>query len=503
MNIANNLVRVAYCLPDHVAVVEKGKKYSYKKLNEDSSAFASNLINLGIKKYDNILICHKNSYEWLVSYFGIIKAGAVAVTVPSTLAKDELKIIIEDCEPKAIIADEINLQKISELDTNKIPLIAYGTEIDFSTILKSEGVYLRPVDMDRTDPAAILYTGGTTGFPKGVILTHQNIQASYQNVAFSERTSWRDVSLCFLPLNHVFAQIHIVGSAIYSGATVVIHESFDMDKALDDIKRYEITKFYGVPTIYVRLLNLPGAQEKVKTLRYTFSAAASLAGDIAREWKELTGLDIHEAYGMTESASMVTFNHYFKHVIGSVGTPANLVEVAILTKDGFTEEPGAEGEICIKGPNIMKGYLNRPKETGEAFIGDWFRSGDVGYLDERGYLFLVDRIKDLIITGGENVYPKEVENVLYSEPEIQEAVVFGIPDREYGEKVVAMIVLKQGMVLDPMELKQRLKARLAPYKVPKEFFIVENIPRTSAGKVQKRQLKEMVLKGQTRGEGRL
>lgn len=496
MNIANNLLKVAYSLPDHVAVIDKGEKYSYGRLNEDSNAFASALIKMGIKKADNILICHKNSYEWLVGYFGTIKAGAVAVTVPSTLSKDEIGIIIDDCQPKAIVADEVNLQKMSELGINNIPLIAEGAEMGFYNILNSERVQFKLAHMDRSDPAAILYTGGTTGFPKGVILTHQNIQASYQNVAFNERTSWRDVSLCFLPLNHVFAQIHIVGSAIYSGATIVIHESFDMDKALEDIKRHKITKFYGVPTIYVRLLNLPDVQEKVKTLRYTFSAAASLAGDIAREWKNLTGLDIHEAYGMTESASMVTFNHYFRHVVGSVGTPANLVEVAILTKDGFTDDPGVEGEICIKGPNIMKGYLNRPKETSEAFIGDWFRSGDVGYLDEKGYLFLVDRIKDLIITGGENVYPKEVENVLYSEPEIQEAVVFGIPDREYGEKVVAMLVLKEGKSLDPAELRQRLKSRLAPYKVPKEFFIVDSIPRTSAGKVQKRQLKEIVLKGQ-------
>lgn len=499
MNIANNLALLGRCIPEHTAIILKDQKVPYGRLEEDCSRFGSSLKALGIKMKDHVLLCHKNSYEWIVSYFGIIKIGAVAVAVPANLTPDELKIILDDSCPKAIVTDELNREKFNLDEQQGVHVISKEGEKSFYTLIQKGNPSLEAEEMEPFEPAAILYTGGTTGFPKGVILSHQNIQASYQNVAFNERTSQKDISLCFLPLNHVFAQIHIVGSALYSGATVVIHESFDLDQVLFDIQKHHITKFYGVPTIYVRLLEQKDLPQKVRSITYSFSAAASLAEDIARAWKAETNLEIHEAYGMTESASMVTFNHYFRHVVGSVGTPANLIEVRILTKEGLVKDAGVEGEICIRGPNIMKGYLNKPAETKEAFVGGWFRSGDVGFLDDRGYLFLVDRIKDLVITGGENVYPREVENALFAEPEIKEAVVFGVPDREYGERLVAMVVPKEGVVLEASVLRQRLKARLAPFKVPKEFFFVNEIPRTSAGKVQKKQLKEMVIRDLKKG----
>jgi len=299
--------------------------------------------------------------------------------------------------------------------------------------------------------------------------------------------------MCFLPLNHVFGQIHITNSTIYSGGSMVLQSSFDLERAIDTIERNKVTKFYAVPTIYVRFLSLENLKEKLGSLRYSFSAAASMAVELVREWKKRMDLDIHESYGMTESASMVTYNHYYRHVIGSVGTPVSTIEVQIRDPDGNRLGPGAQGEICIRGPNIMKGYLNKPDETQSVFWDEWFRSGDLGVIDENGYLYIVDRLKDMIITGGENVYPREIEEILYTRPEVEECTVIGLPDREYGERVTAYIIPKKGRQIDPADLKSFLKTKLSPFKVPKEFISIPELPKSNAGKILKRELKKQVL----------
>ena len=220
-----------------------------------------------------------------------------------------------------------------------------------------------------------------------------------------------------------------------------------------------------------------------------------MAAEVVREWKARTGLDIYESYGMTESAAMVTYNHYYRHVIGSVGTAVNIVEVQMRDLEGNRLEQGQRGEICICGPNITKGYLNNPEETESAFWGDWFRSGDIGVMDEDGYLYIVDRLKDMIITGGENVYPREVEEVLYTRPEVLECAVVGLPDQEYGERVTAFIIEREGQHVDPDSVRDFLKARLAGFKVPKEFIVVDELPKSSTGKLLKRQLRDSAWTG--------
>jgi long-chain acyl-CoA synthetase len=264
-----------------------------------------------------------------------------------------------------------------------------------------------------------------------------------------------------------------------------------LEEALEAIARHRVTKFLAVPTIYIRLLRVPQLRERISSVRYSFSAAASMAAEVVRQWKDETGLDIYESYGMTESASIVTYNHYHRHVIGSVGTPANLVEVQIRDLEGNTLAQGQRGEICIRGPNITKGYLNNPEETASAFWGDWFRSGDIGVVDEKGYLFIVDRLKDMIITGGENVYPRELEELLYTRPEVLECAVVGLPDQEYGERVTAFIVQREGRRVNGVSLRDFLKARLAGFKVPKDFIVVEELPKSSTGKLLKRQIREL------------
>jgi long-chain acyl-CoA synthetase len=353
------------------------------------------------------------------------------------------------------------------------------------------------VDAERTDTAAILYTGGTTGIPKGVMLSHENINAAIHTVVHQERSTEYDKALCFLPFNHVFGQMHIMNATILSGGCLELMPGFDLDRVLALIKAGCITKFFSVPTIYVRLLTLDELGETMGDVRYCFSAAASMAAETVHQWKERTGLSIYEGYGMTEAAPTVAYNHYYRHVIGSVGTAVPGVEIQIRDESGNVLDPNSAGEVCVRGPNIMKGYYNNIEGTREAFWpGSWFRSGDVGVLDENGYLFIVDRLKDMIITGGENVYSIEVEEVLYAYEDIQECAVIGTTDKEWGERVTAFILPKSGQTIDPRELKDFLKARLSAYKVPKRFLMVDDFPRSPAGKLLKRKLRESFLKGE-------
>jgi long-chain acyl-CoA synthetase len=270
--------------------------------------------------------------------------------------------------------------------------------------------------------------------------------------------------------------------------------AFDLDRVLETIQARRVTKLFAVPTVYARLLGLEELKQKLGAVRYCFSAAASMAAEIVRQWKERTGIIISEGYGLTESASAVTYNHYYRHVIGSVGTVVPGVEVQIRDKYGNKVEQGQEGEICIRGHNIMKAYLDNPEDTQSAFWDNgWLRSGDVGHLDGDGYLYIVDRIKDMIITGGENVYPREVEEVLYTRQEIEGCAVAGLPDREWGERVTAFIMLRPGQKIVPEELKAFLKSRLSSFKVPKEYIVVNDLPKSAAGKVLKRELKKQYL----------
>ncbi len=495
MNIARNLEYTAFYFPDRPALIEEDREVSFREFNETASRVGAALTSLGVRPGDHVVLCAPNSCHWLFFYYGALKAGAIAITLSNLLTKKELTRIMEDAQPRILFTADEKLDDLRERD--RYPglekIVSQSGDLSFEDLVRLGTPAFRAKERERESTAAILYTGGTTGEPKGVMLSHENLMTSIHNVAYQERSTPADRALCFLPLNHVFAQIHIVNSTIYSGGSVILQPSFDLEKALHAIERKRVTKFYGVPTIYVHLLAQKDLKERLGSLRYAFSAAASMAAELVREWKNRTGLEIHEAYGMTESASMVTYNHYYRHIIGSVGTPVNTVEVQIRDLEGNRLSPGDEGEICIRGPNIMKGYLNRPEDTKAAFRGEWFRSGDIGLFDDNGYLYIVDRLKDMIITGGENVYPREIEELLYTRPEVQECAVIGLPDMVYGERVTAVIIPKENTSLDQAELKAFLKSALSPYKVPKEFIQVSEFPRSSAGKILKRELKRRIL----------
>lgn len=493
MNIATNLENAALYFPDRCAVVDGDKQITFRQFNVESSKIAAAIVAAGVRPGDHVALCAPNSYEWLAFYFGVLKAGAVAVTFSHMLTGAELPQILCDCQPRVLFTVDEKLDAFGDLNIRgSWPelVISDGGDISLTAFIEKGSAGFKTIDRDPGDTAAILYTGGTTGTPKGAMLSHGNIQTSLFNVAHYERSTENDRALCFLPLNHVFGQIHITHSMVFCGGGLVLQPAFELKNVLDAIQRFKVTNFYAVPTVYIRMLELDDLDPKIKSVRYCFSAAASMAGEVVREWKSRTGLDIHESYGMTESASMVTYNHYYRHVVGSVGTPVNLIEVQIRDFDGNILETGNQGEICICGPNITKGYLNNAAETQTAFWGEWFRSGDIGLFGDDGYLYIVDRLKDMIITGGENVYPREVEELLYTHPEIQECAVVGLPDKDWGERVAAFIVPHRDQQPEPAALKSFLKKRLAGFKIPKEFILVKDLPKNNAGKLLKREIKK-------------
>ena len=492
MNLAKNLEMSAFYFPERPAVSEDRKETSYALLNERSNRVATALLKIGIESGNHVALCAPNSGDWLAFYFGVIKIGAVAVTLSSQLKADELTLLVNHSRPKAIFTHDEKLGYLEKLRDEECltKIICPEGDLSIEKLVNSgEGVF-KAVDAERTDTAVILYTGGTTGIPKGVMLSHENINAAIYGVILQERSNENDRALCFLPFNHVFGQMHIMNATILSGGCLELMPGFDLDQVLTLMGAGRVTKFFAVPTIYVRLLNLEGLKEKLGKVHYCFSAAASMAAEIVHQWKARTGLAIHEGYGMTEAAPTVTYNHHIKHVIGSVGTEVPNVEVQIRDPSGIQVEQGREGEVCVRGPNIMKGYYDNPEATREAFWDNgWLRSGDVGLLDEDGYLYIVDRLKDMIITGGENVYSLEVEDVLYTHSDVQECAVIGSPDKEWGEIVTAFIIPQPNRIIDEKKMKDFLKSRLSAYKVPKQIYTVEDFPRSPAGKILKRNMR--------------
>jgi long-chain acyl-CoA synthetase len=498
MNLARNLENAAFYFPERAALREGGVQINYGQLNDRANRVATALIGMGLQPGELVGLCAPNSMDWITFYFGVLKTGAVAVTLSSLLRGEELALLVNHARPRLVFTQERMLSDLVRLKAGGAleKIICPGGDLSLGDLIGQGSGIFRAVDRDRADTAAVLYTGGTTGTPKGVMLTHEGIQFSSHLTVFCERSTPTDQALCFMPFNHVFGQIHILNATILSCGCLEILSGFDLDRIVEALSNGRVTKFFAVPTVYIRLLSLPDLEKKLGKLRYCFSAAASMASEIVKQWKERTGIMIAESYGMTEGMP-VTYNHYYpeRHVVGSVGTLVPGVEVEIRDPVGNRLENGQEGEICVRGRNVMKGYLHNPEGTRAAFWeGDWLRSGDVGVFNDDGYLFLVDRLKDMVITGGENVYPREVEEVLYQHPSVEECAVIGLPDPEWGERVTAFIVPKPGTTIDGEALKSYLKNRLSPFKVPKEYISVGELPKSPAGKLLKRELRGSLIK---------
>ena len=496
MNLARNLEVSTQFFPNKPAIREGELELTYGQLNGKVNRVATGLIKLGVKPGELVGICAPNSADWIIFYFGIIKMGAVAVTIANASSADELANLLKHTKPRLLFTTPDRMAALKDLkapDMLEKIICVSGGDMTLQQLMDTGSDTFKAVERERDDAVAVLFTGGTTGMPKGVMLTHEGISLSAHNIAYCEHSTPDDFALCFLPFNHVFGQIHIMNSTIYSAGCLELIPSLDMEKVLSLTESGRITKFFSVPTVYVRLLQIPDLKKKLGKVRYCFSAAASMAQEIVRQWKELTGITIVESLGMTECMPIV-FNHFYpeQHVVGAVGQPVLGMEIQIRHPSGHIMEQGQEGEICVRSRSVMKGYLNNPEATKEAFWeGGWLKTGDIGYIDDKGFLFIVDRLKDLIITGGENVSPREVEELLYTVPEVEECAVIGLPDKEWGERVVAFIVAKPGQAVVPENVKAYLKTRLAPFKVPKEYRILKELPKSPAGKILKREVKRL------------
>lgn len=491
MNIADNLEKTSSYFPDHMAVIEGDRQINYSQFNRDSSRVASGLISSGLKPGDHVALCAPNSYEWLTFYFGVLKAGAVVVTIPNHVKSQEFNHNVSDCRPRIILTTGDRIEDLGDRGAHPyldLVVCDHG-DISCEALMEKGDPDFRSIDRSREDIAAIIYTGGITGTAKGAMLTHENIQTSLFNAAYYECAAMDDVVMCFMPLHHVYGQVHIMNATIFAGGGLVVRSGFDREKVLDAITRHNVTKIFGSPATYYRLLGADDIRGRIKPVRYCFSPASNMAQDIVREWKSRTGMEIRESYGMTECSSMVAFNHFCRPVPGSVGTPISSVEVQIRDYEGNVLRTGKAGEICIRGPNVFAGYLNNHDETNASFRGDWFRSGDVGMLDDEGYLYIMDRLKDMIVSDGEHVYPREIEELLVSRPEVEECAVIGLPDREFGEKITAFIVPQRGSEIDPDSLREYLMKHLPGFKVPREFVAVSELPKTRSGKLLKREIK--------------
>jgi long-chain acyl-CoA synthetase len=494
MNIAQHVERGRHLFPDKIALIFEDKSYTYKQLDNLANRAANGLRSLDIHKGDRIALFLPNIPEFIISYLGILKIGAIAVSVNVMLKSAEVSYIVNDCAAKAIVTTELQSEEIQKADLPELQhiLIAEGQAnkgISLSELMENASEEARAVEMDSHASACILYTSGTTGFPKGATLSHGNIVSNIYSANHCYQISQNDRLLLFLPLFHCFGQNAIFNSGFNACATIILHRQFDLEQILHIIETHHVTMFLGVPTVFIKMLNIDTSGYDMTSVRYYFSAAAPMPVEVSLSWQKKYGFVIYEGYGLTETSPFASYNHGLKYKLGSIGTPIENVEMKIIDEEGNRVPIGELGEIVIKGPNVMLGYWNRPFETQEVIKNGWFYTGDIGRMDEEGFFYIVDRLKDMINVSGFKVYPTEVENVIYEHPVVAEVAVYGVPDPIKGERVKASIVLKVGHTITDRQILEFCSERMAVYKIPKAIEFVESIPKNPAGKVLKRILR--------------
>jgi long-chain acyl-CoA synthetase len=497
MNVAECVERGVREYPDKAAILFEGETLSYGRLHADVARIAAGLQALGVRPGDRVALFLPNIPAFATAYFACQWLGAITVSINVMLTTEELRYILEDSSATLVVTAESlwpRLEPLVEavLGSAERVIIAEG-QVAGTTALATLRDGLEPpplAELEPSAPAAILYTSGTTGRQKGATLSVGNIlfNAASKHRYMGINAESRLIS--FLPMFHVFAQNGILATALSIGGTVILHRRFDLEAVVDSIARDRVTVFMAVPTIYITLLNAGIDPARLASVRYYFSAAATMPQEIAQHWHALTGLPIYEGYGLTETSPLSSYNHISEHRPGSVGTAIEQVEMRIVDADDQPVSTGAWGEICVRGPNIMLGYWNRPAETAEAMRGDWFHTGDVGYMDAEGYVYIVDRTKDMINVAGFKIWPREVEEVLYEHPAIQECAVIGVPDPVKGEAAVGMVVLKAGQSVTGEALEAYCRQHLATYKVPRRFEIRDTLPKSATGKILKRVLRD-------------
>jgi long-chain acyl-CoA synthetase len=495
MNVVQNVERAARIMGDKPAIIFEGRTIGYGELNNAAGRLAGAMKAQGIKQGDRVALYLPNIPAFMICYVAALKIGAMAVSINSMLKSTELKYILNDSGASLLCTVEELLPNVRMDDYNDLKqvLICEGEGQGHATIgawLESHQEALKATEMDSGDPAVILYTSGTTGFPKGATLSHGNVASNSYSAAHHAGFSAKDRITLFLPVFHVFGQNFIMNGTFNAGATLMLFRRFEPQVVLRAIEADRITMFFAVPTIYITLLNMDLSGHDLSSIRYEFSAASTLPREISIRWRERFGRTIFEGYGLTECSPFACYNHDYQHRIGSVGTPVENYEIKILDDRDNEVAPGEWGEICIKGPGVMKGYWNKPEATAEAMRNGWLHSGDTGTMDEDGFFYIVDRMKDMINAAGFKVWPAEVEEYLYRHPAVEELAVYGLPDPVKGEMVCANIVLKKDVRTTSEEIIAYCQENMAAYKVPKMVTFVDELPKSATGKILKRVMRD-------------
>ncbi|WP_346199904.1 long-chain-fatty-acid--CoA ligase [Caldifermentibacillus hisashii] len=516
--------------PNKIAIHFNGKELSYKELYESALKFAGYLQKIGIQKGDRVAIMLPNTPQSVISFYGVMMAGGIVVQTNPMYTERELAFQMKDSGAKAIVALDILFPRIKkiqgETELEHIIITAikdylpfpknlvypfiqkkqygYSVKVEhkgndhlFTEIMKHPALQEPIMNINFEEDLAILqYTGGTTGFPKGVMLTHKNLIANTKmcQAWLYKCREGEEIVLGALPFFHVYGMTTVMILSILQASKMVLIPKPDPEVLLKTIQSQRPTMFPGAPTMYIGMLNHPELSKyDLSSIDSCISGSAPLPVEVQEQFERLTGGKLVEGYGLTESSPVTHANLLWdgERVKGSIGLPwpDTLAEIRSVE----TGEPlpvGEIGELVVKGPQVMKGYWNRPEETQEVLKDGWLHTGDMGYMDEEGYFYIVDRKKDMIIASGYNIYPREIEEVLYEHPAVKEVVVAGVPDPYRGETVKAYIVLKEGTTVTEDELNKFARKNLAAYKVPRKYDFRDELPKTTVGKILRRQLVE-------------
>jgi long-chain acyl-CoA synthetase len=489
MNLAHNLSDTAIRLGDRPALRLDDRIVTYRQLEDGSARVAALLASLGVGPGDRVGVMMPNVPEFALAYYGILRAGAVVVPMNVLLKDREVAFYLSDAGARLLISWDGLDNAAAGAALAGAHLVALEPK-RFDGELAAVDPLLTVLDRAGDDTAVILYTSGTTGTPKGAELTHSNLAKNAEITETLLGANENDVIFGALPLFHSFGQTCGLNTAVRAGACLTLLPRFDPSQALMILERHAVTIFEGVPTMFAALMNHPAAPETdTSRLRMCVSGGAALPLGVLKGFERAFGCVILEGYGLSETSPVASFNPVERRKPGSIGVPVPGVEMAVVEEDGKALPAGEVGEIVIRGHNVMKGYWNRPDATQAAIVDGWFHTGDLAKVDSDGYFFIVDRLKDMIIRGGYNVYPREVEEVLYEHPAVREAAVIGVPDDYFGEEVAAVVSLRAGADAAPDELATFVKDRVAAYKYPRLVRIVNDLPKGPTGKILKREIK--------------
>ncbi|TDL72245.1 long-chain fatty acid--CoA ligase [Rhodococcus qingshengii] len=495
--------------PDNMAISFYDEKWTYSELKKHVDTFASALQQIGVQKGDRVALMLPNCPQYIVSYYGILAVGGTVVQINPMFTERELHFVISDSGAGTIIALESSFSAVRAVQIDmKVKNIIFVSlesskndklnEQSYETFLKKSRGHVKPVVLDPAEDLAIIqYTGGTTGRSKGAMLTHRNLVTNIlQHTTLFSGTMFPGVErvLTVIPLFHVYGMTLCMNMGIYQGSCLVLLTRFNRDEVLQTIKRERITYFPGVPTMYTALNNHPEVEMYgMNEIKVCHCGGASLPLELLNEFEQKTGTNIFEAYGLSEtSPGAICQSPFDQRIHGSVGKPLPGTEIKIvdLMNSDQVAGPLEPGELFIKGPQVMKGYWNMEEETIKTLQDGWLSTGDIAKMDKEGNVYIIDRKKDLIIASGYNVYPREIEEVLYEHPAVLEAVVIGVPDSYRGETVKAFVVIKDGHKLTAEELSAHCQKNLSSYKVPKIIEFRSSLPKTSVGKLLRRALRE-------------